>query len=154
MGRKNIALSYECSPTELKCNCNTGINRTAPAYKDYVFCTKNYINTIEPCSKKITATSEEHCGTYRNRYCKDGGLVLGACWTYWVDEELPRTCDFWVHKEDCSCCTSSTTQPTPCNCPRFGDTVLEKALCRTYFYRIHKRALPCDVSLIFKFILV
>merc|ERR1719445_1046283 len=33
--------SYECSPTELKCNLNTGRNPTAPAYKDYVFCTKN-----------------------------------------------------------------------------------------------------------------
>merc|ERR1712241_326811 len=43
--KKNIALSYECSPTELKCNCNTGANPTAPAYKDYVFCTKNNIRT-------------------------------------------------------------------------------------------------------------
>merc|ERR1712083_314110 len=108
----------------------------------------------------ITAESER-CGTYLERYCEDGWTEEdGICvqWVVWVKRaqpmltrDIPRTCTFQVHKDDCACCT---TEPAPCNCPRFDDTGLEKALCKTYFYRIHKRALPCDASLIFKFILV
>jgi len=33
-------LSYECSPTERKCNLNTARSPTHPSYKDYVFCSR------------------------------------------------------------------------------------------------------------------
>lgn len=35
-----LCASYECSPTEKKCNLNSGATPTTGAYKDYIFCAK------------------------------------------------------------------------------------------------------------------
>merc|ERR1712019_33668 len=139
-------LSYECSPTELKCNFNTGANPTADTYKDYVFCTKNNIRTEESCSKSITATSEEHCGQTLEYYCEDGYFEEeGKCrkWVFlpfpvkifgdMLHRDIPRTCTFKVERIDCPCCSRASE---PCDCPHEllkRNTLPWERQCNTYF---------------------
>lgn len=39
--RRARCLSYECSPTDLRCNLNEHSEPSAVPYKDYMFCTKD-----------------------------------------------------------------------------------------------------------------
>merc|ERR1712039_745031 len=75
---RSTCLSYECSPTELKCNLNNVANPTAGAYGDYNFCTKQIcgsgyyaqIGDIPGAGAVATGQPVSHCDD-RAKLCSD-----------------------------------------------------------------------------------